>query len=256
MDFALILVIATALSGVIWALDALFWRSGRLAADPAAKEPWPVEYSRAFFPILAIVLVLRSFFYEPYRIPSGSMTPTLLVGDFIFVNKFAYGLRLPVVNTKIVDLGEPERGDVVVFRGPQDPSINYIKRLIGLPGEVIRYEDNQLTIDGKPVPVKIVGPYNGPGQPRATLGLERLAQAEHEVLFLGLNLSPTGTFIVPEGHYFFMGDNRDNSADSRSSGMGFVSEENLVGRAERIWMNFRLPNDGGPLWSRIGDKIE
>ena len=164
MDFALIIVVLTALAGVIWAIDALFFGRARVAAaarGEKVKEPVAVEYARSFFPILLIVLVIRSFLFEPFRIPSASMTPTLLTGDFIFVNKFAYGLRLPVINTKIVELGEPERGDVVVFRLPSDPRVNYVKRVVGLPGDVVEYHpaNKRITINGEQIPIEIVGPY-------------------------------------------------------------------------------------------------
>ena len=255
MDFALILVIATGVTGVIWALDLLILRRRR-AEDESRGEPIIVEYARAFFPILLFVLVLRSFLYEPFRIPSGSMTPTLLEGDFIFVNKFVYGLRLPVVNTKLVEIGEPERGDVMVFKLPSDAGTNYIKRVVGLPGDVVEYRNKQLRINGEPVPLKLLGDYEGPGQSGAGIAIERLGGAEHELLMIHGRQSPEGTFVVPQGHFFMMGDNRDNSRDSRFQGVGFIPEDRLVGKAVRIWMNWRLPSEGGPLWRRIGSKIE
>ncbi|MCE7901414.1 MAG: signal peptidase I [Gammaproteobacteria bacterium PRO9] len=264
MDFALFLVLATALTGLIWAVDAAWLRSRRLAADgtaavatDAAHKPgaWPVivEYARSFFPILLIVLLIRSFLFEPFRIPSASMMPTLLVGDFIFVNKYTYGLRLPVLNTEILDMGSPERGDVVVFRLPSDPSINYIKRLVGLPGDEITYVHSQIFVNGKPVPITTLGPYMGE-QPASVLAREQLGSHGHDVLLMAGRPSLEGTFIVPAGHYFFMGDNRDNSRDSRYDGVGMVPEENLVGKAERIWMNWSIPEM--PKWGRIGQAIE
>ena len=164
LDFALVIVILTAISGGIWAIDALLFRSARVARvarGEQVKEPTVVDYARSFFPILLIVLVIRSFLFEPFRIPSESMMPTLLTGDFIFVNKFAYGLRLPVINTKIVSIGEPKRGDVVVFRLPSDPRVNYVKRVVGLPGDVVEYHpaNKRITINGEPVPIEIVGDY-------------------------------------------------------------------------------------------------
>ncbi len=255
MDFALILVIATAVTGAIWALDALVLRRRR-AIDEQRAEPILVEYSRAFFPILLFVLVLRSFLFEPFRIPSGSMTPTLLEGDFIFVNKFVYGLRLPVVNTKLVEIGQPERGDVMVFKLPSDSGTNYIKRVVGLPGDVVEYRNKRLHINGESVPLEVLGTYEGPGQPGAGLARERLGVAEHEVLLMAGRASPEGTYVVPKGHFFVMGDNRDNSRDSRFQGVSFIPEDRLVGKAVRIWMNWRLPSEGGPLWSRIGNRIE
>ncbi|HEX5418582.1 MAG TPA: signal peptidase I [Gammaproteobacteria bacterium] len=259
MDFALFLVLATFATGLIWLLDALLLKRLRRAnapPDTEPREPLVVEYAKSFFPVLLIVLLLRSFLFEPFRIPSGSMMPTLLTGDFIFVNKFAYGLRLPVVNTKIADIGEPKRGDVVVFRLPSDPSINYIKRVVGLPGDTVYYDQDKkrLTIDGKPIPLHVVGPY--PDQPETVLGEEQLGHHDHNVLLMTQVLSRGGTYQVPKGHYFCMGDNRDNSEDSRYPQVSFVPEGNLVGRAERIWMSWRPPSEGGPRWSRIGMHIE
>ena len=253
MDFALILVVATAVSGVIWAIDALLFSRNR---GKGAREPVIVEYARSFFPILLIVLVLRSFLFEPFRIPSGSMMPTLVEGDFIFVNKFAYGLRLPVISTKIVELGEPEHGDVVVFKLPSDPQINYIKRVVGLPGDVVTYEQSakRLALNGNTVPLDLLGDYEG--NAGLQLGREKLGDGEHLLLHTQHRISPGGTYVVPEGHYFVMGDNRDNSRDSRFEGVSFIPENLLVGRAVRIWMNWRWPSQGGPIWSRIGDRIE
>ena len=259
MDFALILVVLTLATGLIWAFDALVLRRARLA-DAArgtpTREPVVVEYAKSFFPILLLVLVIRSFLFEPFRIPSGSMMPTLLEGDFIFVNKFAYGLRLPVINTKIVDIGEPEHGDVLVFKLPSDPDINYIKRVVGLPGDVVDYQqgNKQLTINGKPVSMELLGEYEG--DPGIELAREELGEHDHHLLLTRGRLSPGGTYVVPEGHYFVMGDNRDNSRDSRFPGVEFIPEYRLVGRAVRIWMNWRWPAQGGPLWSRIGKGIE
>jgi signal peptidase I len=259
LDFALILVVLTAVTGLIWLVDALLLQKPRrrkTASGGSAKDPILVEYAKSFFPILLLVLLLRSFLFEPFRIPSGSMMPTLLEGDFIFVNKFAYGLRLPVINSKIVEVGEPKRGDVVVFRLPSDPSVNYIKRVVGLPGDVIDYEQGskRLTINGMPVSVELLGEYEG--DPQYRLGRENLDGVTHSVLMMPGRLSLGGIYKVPEGHYFVMGDNRDNSRDSRFEGVEFIPEERLVGRAVRIWMNWRSPSQGGPQWSRIGQGIE
>jgi len=250
MDFSLILVLATLAAGLIWggyrAVRAL---SG---AEPAA-EPVVVEYARSFFPVLLLVLVVRSFLFEPFRIPSSSMMPTLLIGDFIFVNKYSYGLRLPVLNTKIVDIGEPERGDVIVFRLPSDPSINYIKRLVGMPGDTIRYAGDHLYINDQPVAETLLGVYDGELQPGSILMQEQLGKARHQVLLIpGVSGRGDGTFVVPPGHYFMMGDNRDNSQDSRF--IGPIPEGNIVGRAVRIWMNWDFP--AMPRWSRIGRPVE
>lgn len=259
MDFALILVVLTALSGIVWLLDILLWRSGRIAAAASGhqvSEPIVVEYSKSFFPILLLVLLIRSFLFEPFRIPSGSMMPTLEEGDFIFVNKFAYGLRLPVINTKFVQIGEPQRGDVVVFRLPSDPSINYIKRIVGLPGDIVNYDQatKRLTINGKPVAMEIKGEYDH--DPDTDVAEEQLGKHDHRLLLIRHALSRGGTYEVPADHYFVMGDNRDNSRDSRFEGVEYIPEQNLVGKAVGIWMNWRWPSEGGPQWSRIGMAIE
>ena len=258
MDFALILVVATFVTGLIWLFDSLVLKKGRVAAlarGTAVHEPIVVEYAKSFFPILLLVLLIRSFLLEPFRIPSGSMMPTLLEGDFIFVNKFAYGLRLPVVNTKFLEIGDPERGDVIVFRLPSDPSVNYIKRIVGLPGDVVNYDQGskRLTINGEPVPIERVGEYDGP-EVNAEIVREQLGDDDHLALWKRNSFSEGGEWKVPDGHYFVMGDNRDNSQDGRV--IGFVPDKNLVGRAVRIWMNWRWPSEGGPRWSRIGKDIE
>jgi signal peptidase I len=224
------------------------------SAAGGTPEPILVEYARSFFPIILLVLVIRSFLYEPFRIPSDSMMPTLLDGDFIFVNKFTYGLRLPVVNTEVVAMGEPQRGDVVVFRLPSDPSTNYIKRLVGLPGDHIVVREKRVYVNGEQQPVQLDGmfePFNS--TPLAQIGIEQLGQAPHRVLYIAERPSYDFDDVVPAGHYFFMGDNRDNSRDSRFPEVGFVPVDNVVGKAVRIWLNWRLPN--APIWSRIGDAI-
>ena len=259
MDFALILVVLTAVAGLIWAFDALLLRRGRVSAaakGSQVKEPIVVEYAKSFFPILLLVLLIRSFLFEPFRIPSGSMMPTLLEGDFIFVNKFAYGLRLPVINARFIEIGEPQHGDVVVFRLPSDPSVNYIKRVVGLPGDVVDYDagNKRITINGKPVPMELVGAYEE--DPGLIVGEEQLGEHEHRLLLTRGMLSRGGKYEVPAGHYFVMGDNRDNSRDSRFEGVEYIPEENLVGRAVGVWMNWRWPAEGGPQWSRIGKGIE
>ncbi|RMD71219.1 MAG: signal peptidase I [Gammaproteobacteria bacterium] len=263
MDFATILTLAVLITGLIWAIDALFFakrRRARLKEGLPEKErkrleqgPWWVEYARAFFPVLLVVLVVRSFIVEPFRIPSGSMMPTLLIGDFILVNKFAYGLRLPAINVKVLDIGEPQRGDVVVFRYPNDPSTDYIKRVIGLPGDKVGYHDKTIYINGKPVPQEWLGPYDGPEaeyMPGAVVKREHLEKVNHLILVQPWKASVEGDYTVPEGHYFVMGDNRDNSNDSRY--WGTVPEENLVGKAFLIWMHW---NHGDIKWYRIGQAI-
>lgn len=194
VDFSLILVVATLLTGVIWALDVLFLLPGRKralaggAAPESVREPVAVEYARSFFPVIFVVLLIRSFLFEPFRIPSDSMMPTLLDGDFIFVSKFAYGLKLPVTNTKFLPIGEPHRGDVIVFRKPSDPSMNYIKRLVGLPGDHIEVRGRQVYVNDKPMAVEMHGRYQGPrnieAQADADLGEELLGDIKHRILYI------------------------------------------------------------------------
>ncbi|MCC5795546.1 MAG: signal peptidase I [Chromatiales bacterium] len=226
--------------------------SRQQAGQPA--EPVIVEYARSFFPILLIVLVIRSFLFEPFRIPSSSMLPTLLVGDFIFVSKFSYGLRLPVTNTLVLDTGSPQRGDVAVFRLPSDPATNYIKRLVGMPGDTVIWRNKQLFINGEPVTMEPLGRFMGPEQPGALLAREMLGPVQHQVLLMSNMRGGEGTFVVPDGHYFMMGDNRDNSRDSRFAEVGYIPEELMVGRAVRIWMNWDFRSM--PQWRRIGQRIQ
>ena len=265
-DFEVFLLGATVLSGFIWLLDwALLSRFRR----ESTGEPVAVEYSRAFFPVLLIVLLIRTYGYEPFRIPSGSMMPSLLVGDFILVEKFAYGLRAPVWHTKLIDGGSPERGDVIVFRYPKDESQDYIKRVIGLPGDHISYYNRRLSINGSPLVVTDNGTYQGlgdnNGMPSAG-GCDRVG-ADCQVYFEeigdlsytvmtnpGTAYTVNGEIFVPEGHYFVMGDNRDHSNDSRM--WGFVPEENLVGKACRIWLHWDFRHKGtGMDLSRFWNKI-
>lgn len=226
LDFALVLVVLTLLTGLIWGLDVLLFRQKRLdraarAGKPEVNEPVAVEYSRSLFPILFAVLLFRSFLFEPFKIPSGSMIPTLLIGDFIVVNKFSYGLRLPVLNKKVVPIGEPERGDVVVFRYPVDPGTNFIKRVVGLPGDTVAYRDKRLFINGEPVGEQGGAPYVSSdvkcSTPRgdAMRYREDLDGARHDILLHSRAPGRNGQWEVPEGHYFMMGDNRDRSNDSR-----------------------------------------
>lgn len=263
-DFSFILVLATLVTGIIWGIDSWLFKPARVRRAAASgvpgeevREPILVEYARSFFPVILIVLVIRSFLFEPFRIPSASMMPTLLNGDFIFVNKFTYGLRLPVLNHKVVSIGEPKRGDVIVFRLPTDPSINYIKRLVGMPGDHIVVKSRRLFINGNPVPVELTGPYEGPlnvgPEADAQVWQESLDGAVHNILSIPGRDPGDYEGVVPPGHYFFMGDNRDNSRDSRFAEVSFVPERNLVGKAVRIWLNWNFPS--APLWSRIGDPI-
>jgi signal peptidase I len=256
MDLAGIFTLLLVATGVILLADWAFFkrRRSRGAEGMIVREPLLVHYARSFFPVILIVLLVRAFVFEPFRIPSASMMPGLVAGDFILVSKFSYGLRLPVTNTKIVPTGEPRRGDVIVFRLPSDPSVHFIKRLVGLPGDHIVVRDNRLTVNGAAIPIKPDGAYAGDrGFTGAALELERFGAAQH-VIMLAPNREATDfDAVVPEGHYFFMGDNRNDSEDSRFPIVGFVPERNLVGHAVRIWMNWQVP--GWPDWRRIGMKI-
>jgi signal peptidase I len=256
MDLAGLFTLLLAAAGMILLADRAVFkaRRQRVAGGPVEREPLLVYYARSFFPVILIVLVVRAFVFEPFRIPSASMMPGLVDGDFIVVDKFSYGLRLPLLNTKILPTGEPRRGDVIVFRLPSDPSIHFIKRLIGLPGDHVVVRDNRITINGAPIPVQRDGVYSGGyGFTGAQLGLERLAADPHVVMFAPDRYATDFSAVVPAGHYFFMGDNRNDSEDSRFPLVGFVPERNLVGHAVRIWMNWRLP--GWPDWHRIGMSI-
>jgi len=263
IDFALVLVVLTSLAGVIWLVDSLLFKQKRKdravqkSIEPV-REPVIVEYAHSLFPVLLIVLVFRSFFFEPFKIPSGSMIPTLLVGDFIVVNKFAYGVRLPVLNKKIIDISEPKRGDVVVFRYPKDPSVNFIKRAIGLPGDTITYRDKDLFVNGEKIEASLTGRWSSTDikcttpASDATLHHEKIGDVDHNILLHDHSRSRNGQWVVPEGHYFMMGDNRDRSNDSRE--WGFVPEENLLGRAVGIWLNFDFEKGCADL-SRVGNGI-
>ncbi|MBS3963792.1 MAG: signal peptidase I [Methylomonas sp.] len=255
-DFSFFLVVATVVTGVVWGGYALYLKSFK-KPYPTEKEPLLVEYARSFFPVVLIVLLLRSFLVEPFRIPSGSMMPTLLVGDFILVNKFTYGIRLPVLNSKIIEMGEPERGDIVVFRFPKQPSIDYIKRVIGLPGDRVGYFGKKIYINGQPVEQTPIGRYQGVGQGANMTGAEHIEEnlmgVRHSILISPGVPTVEDVFVVPQGHYFVMGDNRDNSNDSRY--WGTVPEANLVGKAFFIWMNWDWQNDGIG-FSRLGTVLD
>jgi signal peptidase I len=297
-NFALILFVAMLVTGVIWFLDVFVLAKQRRARADAAlvefdanharlvgdgirpdgniaakrtaleagilRQPTWVEYSGSFFPVIALVFFLRSFLFEPFKIPSSSMVPTLLVGDLILVNKFDYGIRLPVLNKKIVEVGNPQRGDVMVFKYPKDMSQDYIKRVIGVPGDKITYDNKRLSVNGVPVQYEGMDDYLDDERPvYHKQYLEKLANAPHRILNMDgartINLSAVEEFphhenctysydkftcIVPEGNYFMMGDNRDNSADSRY--WGFVPDKNIVGKAVFVWMNFgNLKRIGG-----------
>ncbi|EMK3324303.1 signal peptidase I [Vibrio sp. IRLE0018] len=270
--FSLILVIVTLITGVVWLLEKLVWAKKRqqkvaeiesqtvngLDAQTLAKakmQPWWVENSVSIFPVIAFVLVLRSFIYEPFQIPSGSMMPTLLVGDFILVEKYAYGLKDPVWRTQLVETGKPERGDIVVFKYPPSPSIDYIKRVVGLPGDTVRYNrQKEICIQPKGQSacevVKrnnvVESEFSQDGIPLIQTD-EQLGDVKHQILVNPLRQDRVEAYapragvnewVVPQGQYFVMGDNRDNSADSRY--WGFVPEANLVGKAVGIWISFEF----------------
>lgn len=251
-DFSFFLVLATGVTGVVWGGYALLQRQRSARGVIGEKEPIVVEYARSFFPVVLVVLLLRSFLVEPFRIPSGSMMPTLLVGDFILVNKFAYGIRLPVVNAKIIDIGEPKRGDIVVFRFPKDPTVDYIKRIVGLPGDEIVYSRKRIYVNGQPVKQTPLGFYEGTGPMGGEALLsEDLGEVTHDILVRGGDFSANDSkYVVPKDHFFVMGDNRDNSNDSRF--WGFVPEGNLVGRAFFIWMSW----DSGIVFNRLGTVLK
>lgn len=252
MNFALILFVLMLVTGALWCLDKFAFKKKRPAGAP---DPWWVEYGASFFPVVVLVFGLRSFLVEPFKIPSGSMLPTLLVGDFILVNKFTYGIRLPIINQKIISVGDPQRGDVMVFRYPMDPSVDYIKRVVGLPGDKVAYQNKKLTINGIEMPQVAAGDFLHKDQlyysPRYT---ETLGKVEHSILvekeapsYISqpydfpnrdncLYNSAGVICTVPPGHYFMMGDNRDASSDSRF--WGFVPDRNIVGKAFFIWFNF------------------
>ena len=257
-DFSFYLSLATFVAGIVWLLDIFLLAPKRSSAGYAdtSVEPWYVEYAKSFFPVLLFVLILRSFIAEPFRIPSGSMIPTLEVGDFILVNKFSYGLRLPVLNSKFISFNDPERGDVIVFRYPKNPKLDYIKRVVGLPGDHIKYEDKQLFINGSLIENEFVSPYTGSdkrGARSARIYTEKLPNKPHNVLINPFVVSRGADQVVPKGHYFVMGDNRDDSLDSRF--WGFLPEENLVGKAFFVWMHYDFSGEGFS-WNRVGTSIQ
>ena len=259
MYFALFMVVILVITGLIWLLDIVVLRKNRLVG---VDEPWYVEYAKSFFPVILLVFTLRSFLVEPFKIPSGSMMPTLLAGDYILVNKFTYGLRVPILNNTFFEMNHPKRGDVIVFHYPPDPKIDYIKRVVGVPGDKIQYQDKRLIINGKKLEVKFESDYEyemqGANIISARKSKEQLGDVAHDILvhdipnqynadMPGAKLQDGETITVPDSSYFAMGDNRDNSADSRV--WGFVPEHNLVGKAFYIWMNFDQ-------FSRIGSTIK
>lgn len=271
MDFSALLVLLTFVSGLIWLFDTVFLLPNRKArlnapgsdideelAENLIKPPILVDYARSFFPIFLVVLLLRSFLVEPFRIPSNSMMPTLLTGDFILVNKFNYGIRLPVVNKKVFDLSDPERGDVMVFRFPEDDKTPFIKRVVGIPGDRITYQNKVLHVNGVEVVQEKIGIYQGVGSGVGMTGATILTEHLDPIVHTILNTPDRSgkeviDFVVPEEEYFVMGDNRDNSLDSRF--WGTVPDENIIGRAFRIWMYWDSESKGMD-WQRIGMKIK
>ncbi len=266
MDFALIMLLILIGTGALWGLDRALWADGRerraralveagktAEAALARKEPIYVEYARAFFPVILIVFFIRSFLVEPFRIPSGSMLPSLYIGDFILVNKFAYGVRLPVANNKIMEMGRPKRGEVAVFRFPGNPSINYIKRVVGVPGDRILYKDKKLYINGRPMDQADSRSYyfasGGDAQGQALRFTESLDGVKHDILTTNRPDAPLPEIVVPQGQYFVMGDNRDHSNDSRY--WGFVPDQNLVGKAFLIWFSWDVAGEEKWFWDRI-----
>jgi signal peptidase I len=266
MNFALLMLILLLVTGAIWLLDSLLLRRHR---PKGAKEPWWVEYPKSFFPIILVVFLLRSFLVEPFKIPSGSMIPTLLVGDFILVNKFTYGIRVPVANKKLLDINQPQRGEVMVFRYPENPTLDYIKRVVGVPGDRVEYRNKRLTINGQLVAVDQDQDYQyvdgGLSFVKSIRFQETLGAHRHSIIINpeapGLQLAGVKQFpqrencvyneqdfdcLVPPGNYFMMGDNRDSSSDSRY--WGFVPEQNIVGKAFLVWWNFSE-------LKRIGNRI-
>jgi signal peptidase I len=274
MNFALILFLLTVATGILWAIDRFHFRKRRA---PDAPEPAWVEYAASFFPVLLVVFLLRSFVAEPFKIPSSSMRPTLQVGDFILVNKFTYGLRMPIVEAKFLPLGEPRRGDVVVFRYPVNPSQDFIKRVVGIGGDVVTYQDKKLTVNGKPFPQVRDGTY-GYLETLRYETLDKYLETAHNgdathAYAIGIDPSRAPVYPqnvrpfpqrdncdyndrgftckVPAGHYFMMGDNRDNSDDSRY--WGFVPDDHIRGKAFFIWFNW--DDIASFAWQRVGSGI-
>lgn len=260
MDFSVILGLATLICFMIWGVDAIFFKKKRLAHGTdeytKTKEPKLVEYAKSFFPILLAIFILRAFIIEPYRIPSGSMKPSLLVGDFILVNKYAYGLRMPLFGTKFIENSSPQRGQVLVFRYPKNTSINFIKRVIALPGDKVVYEDKKLYINDELMTQEFqeqVLDENDYGYlQNLKKSIEHLDGITHSIYVDASRPDKRVELTVPEGHYFVMGDNRDNSDDSRK--WGFVPDELIVGKASYVWMSWdKKAKD--VRWNRIGQAI-
>ncbi len=265
-NFEAILVVLTGVTGLMFVFSLLFKRDHSLAyLEKLTKRPKKgdlvkkfkiisfIEYIGSFFPVFFIVLIIRSFIVEPFRIPSGSMIPTLEIGDFIAVNKFSYGIKLPINSYKILETKKPKRGDVAVFKFPLDPKTPFIKRIIGLPGDTVLYSDKKLIINGEAVGYVNKGTYMGKKSMRRYTGFteysEKISSIDNRILLNPDQFSTNVEFEVPDGQYFVLGDNRDNSRDSRF--WGFVPEQNLMGKAFFIWMNW----DRGINFDRVGKRI-
>jgi len=247
LDPVLLHTLVTLATGTVVALEHWRWRPRR---QVGADRPVGVRINAVAFPILLSLLILRTFVVEPFRIPSGSMVPTLLVGDFIMVDKAAYGLRIASLRWTLLDGGRPQRGEVVVFRYPEDPSATFVKRVVGLPGDRISYRDGQLRVNDEPVPREPLGPYSG-GPAGAELYSERLGRVAHRLVRIPGRPALEDDFVVPQGHYYVLGDNRDASNDSRS--WGTVPESHLVGRPMFVWLSWEPGR--GPDWQRVGEDI-
>ena len=260
MDFEFALFLALLIAGVIILWDRSIGRPKRIQQSEsgvALRMPLLVEYSRSFFPVILAVFLLRAFVVEPFRIPSGSMLPSLFIGDFILVSKSSYGIKLPVLKHQIIPIANPERGDVMVFRFPRDPKTNFIKRVIGTPGDVVSYHNKRLSINGQPLPLEPVELVDWPSEDqdeRIKTFLESIGEENHTVMIDSRRTSSSIRVKVPAGHYFVMGDNRDHSNDSRY--WGFVPEEFVVGKAFFIWFSWDSAGGGGVNWGRIGNVIE
>lgn len=256
IDFTFYLTLAVIVTGIIALLDVLFWSRKRRQNNE--KQPVIIEYARAFFPVLLLVLIIRSFIFQPYRVPTSSLVPTVLPGDFIAVKQYEYGLRLPVLNTKIVNIHEPQRGQIFLFRYPVDPRLTFVKRVIGLPGDHIEYKNKVLYINGVEAKQKLLESTHYIDENGVYFTVNRIEEdlgggIKHQIF-----VQPEGgetqdvDVVVPPGHYFAMGDNRDDSGDSRA--WGFVPEENLIGQAFLIFMSW----DGNATgidkirWNRLG----
>ena len=250
MNFDFWMLVLSLISGFIYLLDVLFWARKR---KPSQKPTKIIEYARSFFPVFFFVLLLRSFLVEPFRIPSGSLEPTLLVGDFLAVNKFAYGFRLPIVEKKVFSMANPKKGEIAVFRWPPDPSFDYIKRVVGEPGDHVVYHNKVLTINGQEMKQRFVEYTIDESSGRPVAKYEEIINGVKHNIFIRTDVPAIDVDVhVPKNQYFMMGDNRDDSADSRY--WGFVSDEYLRGKAFLVWMSWDS-NADRIRWSKLGTII-